>query len=133
MADLAASHRGLYAPILPIEGARMCAPGISTGACGRFCAFQRPARAGVPRAAVAWSRDSRAGAGPVRVPAADLPVAIVVSIYTYLFAARVADLCRRLAHRFDPPAVLEGLSKQVWRPGFEPRLRRSLLGKAIHY
>ncbi len=38
-ADLAALHRALCAPILPIEGARTHAPAISTGALAVFRAF----------------------------------------------------------------------------------------------
>ncbi len=39
VADLAASHRALDAPALPIEGARMHAPGISTGTVAVFVRF----------------------------------------------------------------------------------------------
>ncbi len=52
-ADLAASHRALHALILPIEGARTYASGISTGAVavfGRFSA-RTPVVAGAGRRA----------------------------------------------------------------------------------
>jgi hypothetical protein len=41
-ADLGASYRALSALVLPIEGARTYAPGISTGAVAVFRAFSMP-------------------------------------------------------------------------------------------
>ena len=53
VADLAASHRALIAPTLPIEGARMYAPAISMGAVAVFVRFTAPSR---PLAAVFGSQ-----------------------------------------------------------------------------
>ena len=54
VADLAASSLGLSIPVLPIEGARTYAPGISMGTVAVFPAFSTPSpvvafhRAGAP-------------------------------------------------------------------------------------
>ena len=53
-ADLAASYTGLAIPVLPIEGARTYAPGISTGAVAVFRAFSTPSTAFRVRRAVRW-------------------------------------------------------------------------------
>ena len=58
-ADLAASSLGLGIPVLPIEGARTYAPGISMGTVGVFPAFSTPSPAARSRGAVvARGRDS---------------------------------------------------------------------------
>jgi hypothetical protein len=44
-ADLATSYTGLGIPVLPIEGARTYAPGISTGAVAVFLAFSTRSQA----------------------------------------------------------------------------------------
>ncbi len=70
-ADLAASHRALGAPTLPIEGARIYPPGIITGAVAVLCVFS--AQPGQPPAArIARARRARAWAAPIRPGPASL-------------------------------------------------------------
>ena len=64
-ADLAASPLGLDIPVLPIEGARTYAPGISMGYCCRFSAFSTPSPAAFARAAP-WSPAAPADHLPVQ-------------------------------------------------------------------
>ena len=54
-ADLAASSLGLGIPVLPIEGARTYAPGISMGTVAVFPAFSTPSPAAFGRSRLPWS------------------------------------------------------------------------------
>ena len=57
-ADVAASHGGLCGPVLPIEGVRVYASAISTGALAVFRAFQHAQPDGpAARSRVERSRD----------------------------------------------------------------------------
>eukprot|EP01043_Picozoa_sp_COSAG02_P062442 COSAG02_NODE_8617_length_2503_cov_6.137271_2_plen_118_part_00 len=93
VADLAASHRALIAPTLPIEGARMHAHAISMGAVAVFVRFTAPSR---PLAAVFAA---------LRSPCLALAQRIMCRIWLWkhctwihinLFVERGADFCRRL-------------------------------------
>ena len=63
-ADLAASSLGLGIPVLPIEGARTYAPGISMGTVAVFPAFSTPSPA---FAAAPWSPSPAAPADHLAV------------------------------------------------------------------
>ena len=92
-ADLAASSLGLGIPVLPIEGARTYAPGISMGTVGVFPAFSTPSPA---------ARSRRRGRPRPRLSSDD-HLRVQDSIYGHIlyYLARVAASCRRLAQWFD--------------------------------
>jgi hypothetical protein len=92
-ADLTASYTALGIPVLPMEGARTYAPGISTGAVAVFRAFS--------------TRSPVAFAGRRRPPAQRSEIISVfktynITIYFLLFGARV---------RLPAGAWLNGMSR----------------------
>ena len=95
-ADLAASYTGLGIPVLPIEAARIYAPGISTGAVAVFRAFSTPNPA--PPRAVRWEfvREFAHQSPPAYLPRINM---IGIIIMHYVSFSRDLRDDRRLAHR----------------------------------